>query len=208
MGTIDLSNFGILSGRIGPLVAYVTKDGKQHFRTYIKPADPRTPKQIACRMKLGLVNKSLSPLNKVIRRGYPDEDNAYRRLVGKAYREAVEGAYPHFVLNYSMIQIARGMLQLPANTRMAYDPSTREARFSWDTSLEWSSLPGSYNDKVTIVCLHAAKHPEVITHHAGKRDDGEAAIALPAGWQAVQAHYWLYLTSHDMQENSNSIYLA
>lgn len=199
---------GHLSGRMGPLVAYVTKDGRQHFRSYVHPADPCTPKQLACRMKLGLVNHSLSPLNKVIKQGYPGEVNAYRRLVGKACREAVEGEYPDFRFNYGKIQIARGMLPLPANARVEYDATTREARFTWDAPLTLAPLSGSDNDRVTIVCLHADRFHDVITLHAGTRDTGSAAIVLPGHWQAAQTHYWLYLTSHDRQEISNSIYLA
>jgi hypothetical protein len=208
MGTIELSALGKLSGRIGPVVAYVTKDGRQHFRTYTKPADPCTPRQMACRMKLGLVNKALSPLNKVIRWGYPGDAAAYRTLVGRALREAVEGAYPHFRFNYSKIAVARGLLQLPANVRMACDAATREARFSWDVPLASATEPGSCADKVAIVTLHASRYPEVITHHAGRRDAGEAVFPLPGGWEAAQTHYWLYLTSPDLQQYSNSLYLC
>ena len=43
MGKIDLNKMG-LSGRIGPIIAYVTKGGKQAFRQYTVPSDPKTPK--------------------------------------------------------------------------------------------------------------------------------------------------------------------
>lgn len=207
MKTIDLSILGKLSGKIGPMVAYVTKDGRQHYRTYVQPANPRTLRQMANRMKFGLASQSLSPLHKAIRRGYPGDEKAFHRLVGKASREAVEGDYPHFRFDYSKVEIARGSLPLPANSRMAYDPAIREARFSWDASPATALFRGSNNDRVIIVCLHADKHPEVVTLHAGNRADGMATLPLPEGWKAAQTHYWLYLTSHDQLENSNSIYL-
>ena len=96
MGTIDLSKVSGLSGKVGPLVFYVTKNGKQVFRNHVKPTDPGTPKQVAHRAKFGLANKALSPLNKAITRGHPGDPNAYRAMVGKAYREAIEGEYPDF----------------------------------------------------------------------------------------------------------------
>ena len=208
MGRINVSKTIAFSGRIGPVISYVTRDGKQVFRTYTKPSNPRTPRQMAQRHKFALVIKSLSPLRAVIRRGYPNQEDAYHKLIGMALKEAVEGEYPDFLFNFSKIEIAGGLLQLSANTRMTYDPTTREARFSWDVPHQWAPASGNYNDKVIIVCLHATKHPEVITHHAGNRAQGEATITLPEGWQAAETHYWLYLTSPDMQENSKSIYLA
>jgi hypothetical protein len=208
MGSIDLKKIGALSGKIGPLIAYVTNDGKQAFRTYTKPVDPQTPKQMANRMKLGLVNKSLAPLCKVIKQGYPDEPNAYRKLVGKACREAVEGEYPNLRFNYSKIHITRGMLQLPSQVHREYHPDTHELHFTWDAILTWASLPGNYQDKVTIVCLHAGEQPEVIIHHAGTRDDGRATLRLPEGWQVEQTHSWLYLTSYNKQLHSTSIYIT
>jgi len=208
MGSIDLTKIGALSGKIGTLIAYVSKDGKQIYRTYTKPADPQTPKQMANRMKLGLVNKSLAPLCNVIKQGYPDQQNAYRSLVGKACREAVEGEYPNLWFNYSKIHISRGNLQLPSQVHKEYHPDTRELHFTWDTKLTDATLPGNNQDKVTIVCLHVGDQPEVVIHHAGTRGDGKSTLLLPDGWQVEQTHCWLYLTSYHKQENSTSLYLA
>lgn len=44
MGKIDINSLGI-SGKIGPIIAYVTKTGKQVFKKYVVPKDPRTEKQ-------------------------------------------------------------------------------------------------------------------------------------------------------------------
>ena len=68
MGIIDLKNLGKISGKIGPYVAYVRKDGTQVLREHIIPKDPKTPKQLAYRMRFGMVNKCLSPLNKAIKK--------------------------------------------------------------------------------------------------------------------------------------------
>ena len=208
MKTVDFPLLGKLSGRFGPMVAYVTKDGRQHFRTYVQPANPRTPRQMANRMKFGLACQSLSPLKNAIRRGYPGDEKAFHKVLGKACREAVMGEYPHFRFDYSRIEIARGDLPLPANIRMTYDPSTREARFSWDHPLSGAPLAGNDNDKIIIVCLHADPHPEVVILHASNRADGTATLPLPDRWEAAQTHFWLYLTSYDQQENSNSVHFV
>ncbi|SFL59161.1 hypothetical protein SAMN05216357_13122 [Porphyromonadaceae bacterium KH3CP3RA] len=76
MGRIDLSKSGGMSGRIGPVVAYLTKDGKQVFRSYIKPADPKTPGQLAQRAKLGIVNKGLAPCAKSSSKDIPTKETS------------------------------------------------------------------------------------------------------------------------------------
>ncbi|MEA5127263.1 MAG: DUF6266 family protein [Proteiniphilum sp.] len=143
MGTVDLSKLAGLSGRVGPIVTYATKSGKQVFRAYVKPNNPRTPKQMAHRTKFALANQALSPLNKIIKRGYPDDKNAYRRLVGKAYHEAVTGDYPHYSFDYGKVQVAAGKLQLPADIRLQFHPLSYTISLGWNPQLPLSSQPGS-----------------------------------------------------------------
>lgn len=208
MGTIDLSKLTGLSGRIGPIVTYITKGGKQAFRVYVKPNNPRSPKQVAHRAKFALVNRALSPLNKVIKRGYRHDKNAYRTLISKAFREAVTGDYPHFSVDFSKIQIAVGKLQLPADIRLRFDRLSGMATFSWNPHLAWPSQPGSDNDRVHIVYFNTGNPLEVKTFSRGTRADGEASVELSGERQPDITHFWIYFTSHDLQDNSNSIYLA
>ncbi|SEA15511.1 hypothetical protein SAMN05216331_12215 [Porphyromonadaceae bacterium KH3R12] len=207
MGRIDLSKSGGMSGRIGPVVAYLTKDGKQVFRSYIKPADPKTPGQLAQRAKLGIVNKGLAPLRKVIKQGYPDKGNVYRTLIGKACREAVAGTYPDLYLDYGKIQIAEGTLQLPADIRLHFDPLSHTAVFSWNAQPVNPSLPGNDNDRVHIVCFDTAHPAEVQTLARGTRSAGRASVTLPEDWEPATTHFWIYLASPDLRYNSNSMYL-
>ncbi len=207
MGNIDPLKGGGLSGRSGELVYYVTKDGKQHFRSYVKPGNPGTPAQTANRMKFRLVNKSLGPLYPYLQRGYPDVDKIFYRMVAFAMREAVEGEYPHFRFNYSKIQRTRGALPTPLNASVAYQPATREARFSWESPADTLSHHGSPNDIVQIIAHHSDRYAEVRTLHAGTRRSGSFTYLLPDHWKTEQTHYWLYLLSYDMQEQSDSLYL-
>lgn len=208
MKEIDLGKESKLSGKIGTVVAYVTKDGKQSFRNYVKPANPQTPKQMANRMKFGFVNTVLSPLNSVIKRGYPGDKKAYRRLIGLAFREAVGGEHPNFSFNYGKVQIADGPLPLPADVQMQYDPHTRLATLGWSTETQNALQPAQDADSVLVVCLHATQYPEVFTHHAGKRHQGASVFELPQEWDIEHTHFWLYLTCPDLKHNSKSLYLV
>ncbi|WP_313381944.1 DUF6266 family protein [Proteiniphilum saccharofermentans] len=207
MGTIDFSKLFGISGKIGPLVAYVTKDGKQVFRSYTKPRNPKTPKQTEQRARFALVNKGLSPLHKIIKQGHPGDENVYRKLVGKACREAVVGTYPDLRLDYSQIQIAVGRLQLPADINLHFESLSHTATFSWNTQLVYPSQAGSDNDRMNIVCFDSAHPAEMKTFYQYTRATGKAVISLDGDWQPSTTHFWIFLTSYDMRDISNSVYI-
>lgn len=96
---------------------------------------------------------------------------------------------------------------MPAEAHLLFNPLTRAADFSWDTRLASPSQPGSDHDKVNIVCFNTARPREV--HALGRvtRAAGKASVELPGEWQPATTHFWVYLTSPDLQDNSNSIYL-
>ena len=208
MGTIDLSKVSGLSGKVGPLVFYVTKNGKQVFRNHVKPTDPGTPKQVAHRAKFGLANKALSPLNKAITRGHPGDPNAYRAMVGKAYREAIEGEYPDFTFNYSKIRVASGRLPLPDEIRMEYHREAREAAFTWNPLHPEGTRVGKGNDRVYVVSFNTALPLEVKTVQRGFRSAGQATVPLPREWQPAATCFWLYFAAYDFRHHSNSLFFA
>ncbi len=205
MATFDLLK-GI-SGKIGPVVFYVTKGGTQVVRSHVKPKNPRTPKQQANRAKFALVNKELRHLAVAIRRGHPRDQNAYRHALSKACREAVAGDYPDLYFDFSKIQIAGGKLQQPGYARVQYDPLTRKAHFEWDPQCADAPLRGSGNDRVYIVCHNTEMFMEGQTLPKGTRSDGKASIELPERWQPDTTHFWLYLTTLELTDSSDSIYL-
>jgi len=207
MGRIDLVKTMGLSGRIGPVVAYVTKDGKQVFRSYVKPRNPKTPKQKAQRAKFALANQALSPLHNAIGRGYPDVKNAYRTLVSKVYYEAIVGAYPDLRVDYSKIQLAAGKLQLPGDVSVRLDADSHTAFFRWDPRLTSPSLPGSDNDKVNIVCFNTRYTAETRTAGRNIRSVGEDSVRLSKHWLPADTHFWIYFRSNDLQNTSNSLHL-
>lgn len=206
MGIVDNKEEGVLSGKSGDKV-FFWRNGKQLFRTYVKPVNPQTPRQTEHRMKFALASKAVSPLYGAMKRGHPDPGTNFYSLCGRVLREAITGEYPNFSIDYSKIQIAEGRLQKPPHVVPGYNSQTREVHFTWDNSLGADLGPGSPADKASIVCLHETAHAEVRTHIAGTRAAGEDTFPLPAGWEIENSHFWLYFTSHDGKENSGSVYV-
>ena len=159
------------------------------------------------RARFALVNKGLSPLHKIIKRGHPGDDNVYRKLIGKACREAVTGTYPDLHLDYSQIQLAVGKLQLPVDINLHFESLSHVVTFSWNPQLVYPSQPGSDNDKMNIVCFDSAHPAEVKIFSQCDRAVGKAVISLDGDWESSTTHFWIFLTSHDMRDISNSVYV-
>ena len=206
MASFKDSFFSKLSGKIGPITTYVL-NGKQVVRKSTKPNDPKTPKQLAHRMKFALVNKGLSPLNRSIKLGHRGDTYAYRRLVGKAYHEAIVGEYPDFALDYSKIKIAEGKLQLPAEIKMELDDENRAVNFTWEAKIATSQNLAKANDQINIVAFNVKEN--IVDSFSGVaiRSDGKASITLPRGWNLEDTHFWVYFSSFTLQMNSGSVYV-
>ena len=80
-------------------------------------------------------------------------------------------------------------------------------KFTWDPRRIDSSLTGRANDKVNIVCFNEDFSSDIKTFSSKRRTDGEAVIFLPHNWTADETHIWIYLTSWDFMENSESVYM-
>ena len=206
MASFKDSFYGKLSGKVGSITTYVI-NGVQVVRANTVPRDPKTPKQLAHRMKFGLVNSGLSPLNSAIKLGYRGDRNAYRTLVGKVYREAVLGEYPNLTLDYSKIKIAEGCLQPPADISIEFDAATNIALFSWDAQISEAQKRANVNDQVNIVVLNEKYNAVNHISEVAKRKEGAASIAVPNGWKPAHTHFWLYFSSHTLQMNSESVYV-
>ncbi len=203
--------FGRLSGKIGPVVTYVS-NGKQVIRSHVIPKDPKTPKQLAHRMKVGLINKGFSPLNNIIKLGFKNSEKTYRKLVGEAYHSTIIGEYPNLTLDYSKVQVAEGDVQSPVDVtvEISTDDSTdiNTAHFNWEKQISVSSQMGRNDDQVNVVCLNQAELYAVNSLNTAPRIAGKASFAIPKGWKIEDIHFWIFLSTSDLQFNSNSIYVT
>ena len=207
MASFKDSFFSKLSGKVGPFTTYVL-NGKQVVRSNTIPRDPKTPKQLAHRMKFALVNKGLSPLNSSIKLGHMGNSAAYRALVGRAYHDAIMGEYPDFLLDYSKIKIADGKLQPPTNIRVEIDKETNAALFSWEAQIMDSQNPAKDNDQINIVAFNVKENFVDSFLEIAKRSDAKVSIALPHGWTIDDTHFWVYCSSFSLQMNSESVYVV
>lgn len=202
------SLLGGLSGKIGPVVMYV-RNGTQVVRSNPKQRDPKSPKQLAHRMKFALVNQRLSPLKTIIDVGYKNSDKTYRTLIGEAYREAIMGEYPDFSLDYSKIQISEGNIALPRHVTIEIGDNPGAVNFRWDPAIARDQRASRDDDQVNIVCLDATGRYAFHELNAARRHHGNASLETPYAFRRpVSSHFWMFLTSYDSRFHSNSLYIS
>ena len=214
MEEIDLDKLP-RSGKIGPVVVYTTKYGTEVLREHVIPKDPKTPKQLAYRMKFALVSSGLSPFSKIIKDGYNQKRGAYRAVFSKTISEAIEGEYPNFSLNYSKIQLTDGKLKLPSKIDASIQNNL--LIITWNPQTKGLPVLNRSDDKVNIVCLDESTNKVFVKYNAAKRGDGEVNIDIikllkrDSESQTINSeklHFWLYLSSIDGKYNSESRYLG
>ena len=206
MGILNKKKEDRLSGRLGDVV-YYWRNGRQLFRSYVAPVNPKTPAQKAQRTKLSVASTLVSHLYGAIKHGHRNTFITFGTICGRVMREAITGESPHFAIDYSKIRIAEGPLQKPLHILASYDPATRQMRFTWDSALVNYPSQGRLSDRILIVSFLEKPQPQVKTHVVGSRGDKEATFTLPEGWNPRDTHFWLYVSSLDGEEHSGSEYV-
>ena len=203
-----------LSGRVGPVVAYTTKYGTEVLRKHVIPKDPKTPKQLAYRMKFTLVSSSLSPFCEIIKDGYNQKRGAYRAVLSKTLREAIEGEYPNFSINFSKIQLTDGKLKLPSKIDASIQSNS--LIINWNPQAEGQPALNRSDDMLNVICFDESKNKVFVKYSAARRGEGEVIIDInkilkqEGSSEAINVedlHFWVYFSSRYGEDKSGSWYL-
>lgn len=206
MAKISDSVLGDISGKIGPVVAYM-RNGESVVREHVIPKDPKTPAQLAQRMKLKLANNGLKPLKNQINMGYEGTDFTYRKVVGVTMKENIVGEYPNLRINYSRVKISDGKLQMPDYANVEFDINTHTAKFYWDNKTPSNPKLGKSNDLVRIVLFNEKLLETFTAPKSENREKGIISITIPESWLIEDVHFWLFLRSQNLKDKSDSLYI-
>ena len=206
MAEFESSTFGKMSGRLGKVVA-VKRNGKNFLREYTIPSNPQTLKQQANRMKFRFVNLSLTPLRQVIKRGYLDTQ-AFPKVCSRVLKMAVEGEYPDFMIDFSKLQLADGLLQPVGMCTTETRKSTSEVIVKWEIAPEGQTLQGNADDKVSLVFFDEATGSCFFHENIGSRSDQMVTVLLSEANKDNPLHCWVYLSASNGNINSPSVYIG
>jgi len=206
MAKFESSTFGEMSRRLGKVVA-VKRNGKNFLREYTVPANPQTLKQQANRMKFRFVNRSLTPLRQVIKRGYLDTQ-AFPKVCSKVLKTAVEGEYPNFTIDFSKLPLADGILQPVEMITTETRKNTSEVIVKWEIAPEKQTLQENADDKVSLVFFDEVTRSCFFHENIGSRSDQMVTVLLSEANKDNPLHYWVYLSASNGNINSPSVYIG
>jgi hypothetical protein len=176
------------SGKISDIVTF-ERNGTQVIREYVIPKDRKSPAQLAQRMKCEVANKGLSPLKNFIKQGHKDNSKAYRAEISRAMKYGIVGEYPILSLDYSIIHVAEGKLQLPENVSVDFDNNNNTINLSWNINLAFRDKPGKPDDKINVIYFNEKFSKTKLLPNASKRSDGKASLKLPLNWDIDETHF-------------------
>jgi hypothetical protein len=203
MAKFSSSTFGTISGRHGTAVAATTKDGQSILKIYRAPSNPNTQKQQAQRAKFAMVTRELSSYQNLFKSTFRDTSGRIQ-ATSLALANSVVGDYPNFSIDYSKLQIAAGNLDITARVAIAKSTGSN-VKIDWDNTVDGSD--SSNEDNVNFVFINTDSKVAILRDYQTIRSAGTATLELPAVWEGVELHCWIYFTSPDGTVSSNSQYI-
>ncbi len=196
------STFGKISGRHGTAVAMKSKStGKTYLRLHSVPSDPKTAKQLAQRSKFGFVNSEMNCMRNLFKITF-GSNQGVSHGVSLAFG-AVTGEYPNFSIDYSKVIISQGGVDTSGFLNVVKTSGTT-LKFDWDTT---AGFQGDDNDGVNLVILNAESKVGLLKQNIVLRAEGTVDIELPAVWAGQKVHCWIYFSSPDGMNTSNSQFI-
>ncbi len=196
------STFGKISRRHGTAVAMKSKStGKTFLRMHTVPSDPKTAKQLAQRSKFGFVNSEMNCMRNLFKITF-GSNQGVSHGVSLAFG-AVTGEYPDFSMDYSKLIISQGGVDTSGFLNATKTTDTT-LKFKWDTT---AGFQGDDNDGVNLVLLNADSKVGLLKQNIVLRAEGTVDIELPAVWAGQKVHCWIYFSSPDGMNTSNSQFI-
>ncbi len=201
-----------LSGSLGNVVFYKRK-GKKCRRT--KPEhfnDAKTQNQLNHREKMRRSSQFLKSCLSIINIGYQatDQDSQSNEARSFIVKNCFIKGNPLPVLDFSKVQISRGLISAPENVTMTQQDST--VTITWKVPVKGESSNRSDN---VIVVMYADDKTESKVHalkNVAQRIDGTVTLKIPKSSSPL--HVWMFFSWPDEspKENkskiSDSVYLG
>ncbi len=209
MGTIRQGANGGFSGKAGSVIGS-SWNGIDYIKgLYRKRNKPFTEEQQMQQAKFQLMGRFLYPLKVLLRYGYGQLANAFKRTpanvaMSENLERAISGAHPAFGIDYPNVQLSRGPLLGTGDQEMTR--SNELLMITWDQ--ETSEISGHEDDLVFILFYHPESNYFFMPKEQLERGFGEAVVNIPKRLKEGEIHGWLFLTDRKRREASSTAYLG
>ena len=203
MATFKSTTFGKISGKHGTAVAATRKDGLNILKVYRVASNPNTEGQKNQRGKFGFVVKELNCMRKLFTVTFGGQ-YGINRAVSLAMKTCVSGEFPDFKIDYSQLQLSKGDIPVP-------DSHEINNMLNDLYKLEWSNselLNEKTDDNLSIVLLNVTKKQMNHNQNIALRSSKYIEFSLPDYWSESEIYVWLYFSSSNNNNFSDSKYLG
>lgn len=208
MGRIRNGANGGFKGKAGSVIGSSWKSIDYIKGLYKKRSKPATEEQLMQQAKFSLITAFLFPIKALLRIGFglkkANTNTAMNMALKANIMDAVVGAYPDYMLDYSKIKLSAGGL-FTAGSETITRTGT-ELTVTWNATV--NPISGNIDDSVYVLVYHPASEQFLTTDVVPLRSDGEASINIPAHITAGEGHAWIFYAERKAKEVSKSIYLG
>jgi hypothetical protein len=206
MAYLHTGIMGLVSGKVGNLVYYVS-NGKNYVRRAPGKSKKRpTLKQKAHRAKFGEAMRFISPIAKLINESYR---RVNRRRVGtnvlvrEILEKAMMGKYPHFFIDYPRVNLLRGSLPGSGGV-MHHIEGSGKIHLTWEVLAH----PMYLEDDLLVLIRCCTTGNWFIAESVAQRAQGSCTLRIEAPVDRGMLQVWMAFRSPDRMGYSNSEYLG
>lgn len=160
----------------------------------------------AVKLRLVLAVRYLSPLRKLIAKGYGhhNKKSAFNRAVADVIRYAIIGEYPDFKIDPSLVKLTKGGLLNPLCLALTRVEATLQLSFE----LRIDDIYGFSDDQI-VLCAYNPEHGVAgINDEKCYRTDGRLGLQLPVQLESGPVHVYLFAHDRDEKRFSRSEFLG
>ena len=196
------------SGKISTAVG-MKGTGANYVREKVRPANPRTQKQMVQRGKVAVIGRLIGKLKSFVNETCKGGNlTAFANAIKMNLPEAIGGTYPNYETRYDQLRVSMGSLENPYNPSAAVEAGLLTV--SWTNN---AGIGNAHDDDMACVLVYdSAKGQSVMNMAAGKRSEREGQLSVPSAWNGDNVE--VYLCFHAAEANtqctgySESMYLG
>ena len=207
MATQKFGPFGPFSGKLGKVIGYVDKKGKQRLRTigehiFSEPSD----KLLCSWEKTSMTAAFLKPVVEFVRIGLALEadiqDMSAYNLGSSLTRKAIIGQYPDLQIDFSKVLFSSGKMPVVKNPEVI--AADNGLMFTWDNNeLQDGTLQ---TDRAMLMAYLPDNKMAFFTRSGAKRKQGYDYLEIPLVPAGQRVETYISFNAEDQKSISNSVY--
>lgn len=208
MATISEGINGGFSGKFGTGIGAKWRDINYVRSLPFSVSNPRSQGQLDHRAKLATIVQFLKPLTPFLRIGFNSQAvrmSAFNAAAKYNYRNALTGAYPDVVLDYSKVLVSCGTLTVALNPAVS-SATASQVDFTWENNSNGNTVRS--NDRVLLVVYNPRLHVAVTVEGGNNRESGSQSLTVPLSFKGDELQCYLAFENARDAVVSNSQYLG